>query len=111
MVEANAITIRHTVRNKRGDRMQAVKPATGLVNRLANVVGWKVAVEGIMIFKRIVPLGIRHCARVKPTVDNFGYALVCTTIVGMLKNDVVYCWSMQINFPERSPTQRFQLCN
>ena len=111
MVEANAITIRHTVRNKRGDRMQAVKPATGLVNCLANVVGRKVAGEGVMILKRVVPLGIRHCARVEPAVDYFGYAVVFTAIVGMLENDVVYRWSMEINFPERSPTQRFQLCN
>ena len=65
---------RALVVEQRRDRDQAVEPAAGLVDRLADVVGRVLLVELGLVLERRVPLGERHRAGVEPDVDHLGHA-------------------------------------
>ena len=58
MAQADTVAVSHAVRDECGNRMQAVEPAAGLVDCLADVVGREVLSEGLLVFEGIVPLGI-----------------------------------------------------
>jgi len=56
--------------------MQAVKPATGLIGRLADVIGLlEVTIKQRLVVKGVVQLGDGHRPGVEPAVNHLGYPL------------------------------------
>ena len=77
--------------------METVKPPSGLVNCLANVVSREPSVlNDILVLKRIVPLSIRHRSRVEPSVHHFGYAFHEAVTVRAIYKYGVHKWSMEV---------------
>ncbi len=60
--QADDILESHAVEQKRGDGVQGVEPAPGLINGLADKIGGELLFEGFEVFKGVVPLGNRHGA-------------------------------------------------
>ena len=60
VTQADTVAVRHTIRYKRCNGVQAVEPTAGLVNRFADVFSWKMSAKGLLVFEWVVPLGIRH---------------------------------------------------
>jgi len=60
--QADDILEGRTIEQKRGDGVQGVKPAPGLIHGLADIIGGELLFEGFKIFKGVVPLGNRHGA-------------------------------------------------
>ena len=55
-------------------RRAAEKPASGLIDRLADEVGRESLVEAVLVLERVVPLGVGHRAGVEPGVGDSGSA-------------------------------------
>ena len=108
MIQTDAVTVGDAVRDQSGDGMQAVKPATSLVYSLADIINRKVLGESVLVFEGVMPLGIRHCARIKPAIDHFRYAPVSAAIIGMNKTDLIDSRPMQVGFCQRFTAQCFQ---
>src|SRR5688572_10296388 len=49
--------------------MKRIEPSARLINRFTNVVSWVLSFKFFFIFKRIMPLSIRHSTRVKPNIN------------------------------------------
>lgn len=47
-------------------------PSSGLVNAFCDEVGGERVLELPFVFKRVVDLGVRHAAALKPAVKHFG---------------------------------------
>ena len=60
------------VERRDADREQRVEPAAGLVHTFADEVRWKVRLEVRLVLEGVVPLPVRHGARVEPGVDHLG---------------------------------------
>ena len=78
------------VEKKCGDRVQGIEPAAGLVHRLTDEGSGEVLFKELLIFKRIVVLGERHGAGVKPAVDDLGHALHLSAAVRAFDKIVVH---------------------
>ncbi len=77
--QADDILIADAVEEQGGDGVQAVKPATRLVNRLADVVGREAPVlEYRLVLEGVVVLGDGHIAGVEPAVNDLRHALHST---------------------------------
>ena len=68
---ADNVFVRYGIEDHRGNRVQRVEPAAGLVHALRNEVGRVrlTRVDFFFVFKRVMPLGIRHGPAVKPDVN------------------------------------------
>ena len=71
------VFVRHTVEYRSSNGVKRIEPTACLVYPFRNKVGW---VSGmvfyiVLVFKRIVPLCIRHRPRVEPYVDKVGFAV------------------------------------
>ena len=60
---------------ERADRQQAVEPAAGLVEGLADEVGGELLLKVLGVLVRVAPLGEGHRAAVVPAVDDLRHAL------------------------------------
>ena len=107
--EADAVAVRHAVRHQRGDRVQGVEPAAGLVDGLADVVGGKAALEEVPVLEGVVELRVGHRPRIEPAVDDLRHAPVGAPVVRMREGDPVHGRAVQIDPFEAPPAQRFEL--
>ena len=101
MTQADTVAVGHTVRDQRGDGVQAVEPAAGLVDSLTDVVSGKMLGKSLLVFEGVMPLGIRHCARVEPAVDDFGDTPIASAVFRMGEFDLIDRGAMQIGFTQR----------
>ena len=101
MTQADTVAVGHTVRDQRGDGVQAVEPAAGLVDSLTDVVSGKMLGKSLLVFEGVMPLGIRHCARVEPAVDDFGDTPIASAVFRMGEFDLIDRGAMQISFTQR----------
>ena len=70
MAHDDAVFERRPVEQHRGDGLQGVEPATGLVDGFRDEVRREVLLKFLLVLKGIVPLGEGHGAGVVPAVDN-----------------------------------------
>src|SRR5947209_20251837 len=63
--------VRQRIAQTRRDREERVKPAARLVNSLRYKIGGIVALEGLAILERKMPLRERHRSRIEPCIDDF----------------------------------------
>src|SRR5699024_4744459 len=82
VTQAYDIFVRVAVEHQRRHRHQRIEPASGLIDGLTDVLGWKRLFElGSRSGRvRITPLRERHGSRVEPRVDDFGYPSVCALL-------------------------------
>ncbi len=101
--QADDVLVRRLACQQGGQRVQAVEPATGLVDRLANVVGgepsvglYRVVVEGVM------PLGKWHRTRVEPGVHDLWNAVhgAGAAVCGAVQDDVIHVGTVQVKFAQ-----------
>ena len=87
------------VENHRGDGVQREEPAACLIDALVDEIGGErqFFIDGIGIFKRIVHLRVRHCARVEPHVDEVAFALH-RLAVGGCQHDFIDIRTMKVDF-------------
>ena len=85
----------HTVEHHHGDGVQGIKPAPGLIHALGDEVGRVTELEVFLVFKRIVPLRIRHGARVEPNVDQVEFAVQRLAVIGY-QHDLVNVGAVQV---------------
>ncbi len=72
--QADDVFVGALVEDQRADRHERVEPATGLVDRLADVLG-RIGLGELLLRAldvRVAPLRERHRAGVEPGVDDFG---------------------------------------
>ena len=63
------VFIGNRIETHHGDGVKGIKPATGLVNALRNKIGREVTPERFLIFKRVMPLRVRHGTGIEPDVN------------------------------------------
>ena len=81
----------------RRDGMQAVKPATRLIHRLADIVGRVLLFQDVAVSLRIRPLRHLHRAAIEPDVDHFGHtAHRAALAIRVGKGDFIDIGTMQI---------------
>ena len=61
---------RGTIEERHREHVQGVEPAASLTDVLDDEIAREVALEPVLVFKRIVNLGVRHRARLKPAVQD-----------------------------------------
>ena len=73
----NNVFVSHRIKNHGGNGMQSVEPTTGLINSFGDKICRKkfTVVYQFSVFKRIVPLGIRHRTAVKPYINQVGFSI------------------------------------
>ena len=89
--------------DERGDGEQAVEPAAGLVDGLADEVGREALLEDVAVLERVVPLRERHGARVEPGVDDLGHAAHLAAALGAGEHDVVDVGPVQVEIVGNGP--------
>ena len=57
--------------------MEGKEPTTGLIHPFCDKIGGEVLLENVLIFERIMPLGIGHGAAIKPHIDKVEFAGHC----------------------------------
>ena len=73
-----------------------MEPASGLVNRLRDELSRELTLEEFLVLKGIMMLCERHCARIKPAVNNLRHSLHCTATLGALDCDLINIWSVKL---------------
>src|SRR5690606_39277158 len=63
----------YRIKQHDGNRMQGKEPAPGLIHAFGNEVGREILFEKFPVFKRVVPLRIRHGSRIEPYVNQIGF--------------------------------------
>ena len=89
--------------------MQCVEPAACLIDRFTNIVGRKVLFECVLVFEWVMPLRIRHCARVEPAIDDLGHASPGPAV--FLERHLIHGRAVQIEVTQRSPCQFLEFSN
>ena len=69
------VLVDRRVLQQHAERVQRVEPAACLVNGLADEVCGELVFEHVLVLKRVVPLCVRHRARIKPGVEHFWQSL------------------------------------
>ena len=110
VTEADAISIGNAIGHQRRNSVQAIKPASCLIDGFTNIVGGEMLLKRLLVFKRIVPLCVGHGARIEPAVDDFRDPSVGAAIFRMRKDNLVDGRSMEISLRERGATQGFEFC-
>ena len=95
MAQADAVPVGHAVGHQRGDGVQGVEPAPGLVDGLADVVRGKVRLERLVVLEGVVPLGIGHRAGIEPAVDHLRHAVPGPAV--LLECDPVDARAVQVD--------------
>ena len=72
-----------------------MEPSTGLVNGLGNKLCRELLLKDLLVFKRIMMLCKRHCAGVKPAVNNLRYSLHGLTTVRTNHGNLINIRSVQ----------------
>ena len=54
------IFVGHRIKTHHGNSVQGIEPASGLVNTFRDKIGREIALESVLVLKRIVPLRIGH---------------------------------------------------
>ena len=87
------------VENHRGDGVQREEPTARLIDALVDEIGRErqFFVDGIGIFKGIMHLRVRHCARIEPNVDEVGFAFHRLAIGGR-QHYFIDIRTMQVDF-------------
>ena len=87
---ADNVFVRYGIEDHRSNRVQRVEPAAGLVHTLRNEVGRVrlTRVDFFFVFKRVMPLGVRHGTAIKPNVNQICLAPHRASI-GSLECDAV----------------------
>ena len=96
---SHTVTERRAIEQRGGEYMQGVKPAARLTDVFDDEVSGVVVFEPVLIFERIVHLGVGHRARLEPAVEYLGHASHhrrTAWIVGVGANEFVDGRPMQI---------------
>ena len=54
--------------------MKGKEPSTGLIHPFCDEIGREVLLENVLIFERVMPLGIGHGAAIKPHINKVEFA-------------------------------------
>ncbi len=100
------------VGEQRGERVQAVEPAARLVDGLADVVGGEVLHQAVLGLRRrlvaeVVPLRVRHRARLEPDVHRVRLAAVGLAVD--LEGHLVDVGAVEVEFREVAARELLQL--
>ena len=82
MAEDNDIFVGRLVEDQGGDGKEGVKPSSCLVHSLGDKVRRELLLKELLIFKRIMMLGKRHGAGIKPAVDHLRHTLHLSAALG-----------------------------
>ena len=69
------VLVSRTVEQQGRLRMEGIEPSSGLIHSLRNKCRGIPFFKQFLVFKRIMQLGIGHCAGIKPAVDHFRHTL------------------------------------
>ena len=72
VAQAEHVLVAGVAGEQRADGQQAVEPAAGLVDGLADEIGREALLERLLVLEGVVPLGDGHGAGVEPGVDDRG---------------------------------------
>ena len=81
-----------------------------MVHSFCNVIRREVGRKDVLVFKRIMPLGIRHRTGVKPHVDQVGFAEHFFSLWGN-QDDLVYIRTVQVQFLARIRGGSHEACS
>ncbi len=88
--------VRHLVEYERGDGVQRVEPASGLVHAFGDEIGREFLLQIRLVLKGVMELGVRHRSAIEPDVDQVGLALHRLP-AGRYQHDVVGIGAVQVH--------------
>ena len=91
--------------------MERIEPAARLVDGFGDEIRRELTLEKLFVFKRIVMLGKRHGAGIKPAVDNLGDALHLLAALGAFYGDRVDVGAVKLNIIGAVVAHLFKLGN
>ncbi|MBA7707493.1 hypothetical protein ES703_116366 [subsurface metagenome] len=97
MPETDNILKTGATKQKGSYRMQAVEPATGLVDGFTNVIGGEPPIlKQVLILKGVVVLGYRHGSGIKPAINHLWHPPHLCATPRTIKGYFIHKGPMQI---------------
>jgi len=99
--EADDVLEARRVEQQGADGVQRVEPAARLVNRFADVIGWELGLEHLLIFERIVPL----CHRIEPESNQQSISSgtrrieLCVCAYRAIERDCIHVRPVRVHWP------------
>ena len=109
VAQAEHVLVAGVAGEQGADGQQAVEPAPGLVDGLADEVGREALLEHLLVLEGIVPLGDGHGAGVEPGVDDGGHPARLGAALGAGEGDLVDVGAVQFEAGEIAAGQLAQL--
>ena len=109
MPQNQAAFIGRALKHRRTDRQQAVEPAAGLVDGLADELRREGGLELFLVFKGIMPLGEGHGTRIVPAVDHLFFTAHIAAALGAAQHNAVDIRPVQLRQVDGTDAHRLEL--
>src|SRR6185369_790518 len=97
------------VGEKSSKSVQTIEPPASLIDCLGDKFCGEVLQKDLLVLERIVPLRIRHSARIEPYIDRKRHATIGLAV--LFKTDLIDKWTVQIQIFQAASCKFLQFRN